>query len=159
MKIAGQIVEAIKSLEVPIPRLNSEGEEIFIVFKLKPIFSFKEFEDKYPRPAPPIKKTSAGEFPDESSPEYLKQVADWGELKMAWMFLQATKETDIEWDTVTDNPLTWTGFREELKAGGFSNTEIDTLQMKIIEISGMSPANLEAARKRFLALQQGKAKV
>lgn len=158
MKIAGQTIEPPKSIEVPILKLDKDGNEYFIVFKLKPVMNFDAFNAQFPPPTPPTKRTSKMEYLDYENPEYKEKALDYRTLRLSWMFLQATKDTDIEWDTVTEDPATWPGYEKELMDNGFTYDEIVELLNKILQLSGLNSTNLEEARKRFLALREESAK-
>ena len=158
MKIAGQTIQAPQSIEVPIPKLDANGDEYFIVFKIKPIMNFDAFNKQFPAPVPPTKKNSKVEYLDYEDQEYKEARLAYAELRICWMFLQATSDTNIEWDTVTEDPSTWGGYEKELLDNGFTVPEIEELLSKVLQLSGLSSTNLEEARKRFLALREEQAR-
>ena len=158
MKIAGQTIQPPKAIEVPIPKLDANGEEYFIVFKLKPIMNFDAFNKQFPAPVPPTKRNSKVEYLDYEDQEYKDARLAYAELRICWMFLESTRDTNIEWDTVTEDPSTWSNYEKELIDSGFTVPEVEELLTKVLQLSGLSSTNLEEARKRFLAIREAEAK-
>lgn len=156
MKIAGLAIEAPKEREVPIPRINDKGEEEFIVFKIKPILVFDEFDKQFPMPTPKKKKVKGITQVDSKDPKYVAEVNAWSKLRITWLILQSLSPTAIEWDTVTDDPTTWENYHKELKDSGFSAAEVEHIESEIIRLCGMSSSNLSEARNRFLASKRVK---
>lgn len=157
MKLKGQTLLAPKPVELPFSRRDEDGQEIFITLTIKPILSFKPFEDKFPLPKPPVKKNGTVPYSDDSDPEYKQQVLDYVNLKMSWLLLEALKPSDIEWETVTADPTTWVNWNKEFIDSGFSPAETQMIEDTIYDISGLTAGNLEETRKRFLAWKREKA--
>ena len=159
MKIAGQKLLAPKPIALPFSRRDKDGNEMFIVITVQPVLDLSEFETKFPVPQAPMKKKGTVSYMDDKDPTYMTQMLDYVGLKMNWMILEALKPSKITWDNLTDDPTTWATWREEFTGSGFSNAEVQAIENEIYDLSGLTTANMEEARKRFLvwkAAQAGK---
>jgi hypothetical protein len=157
MKLTGQTLLAPKPVELPFVRRDEDGNETYITITVKPVLSFEDFETKFPIPTPP-KSTKGGlEFLNAEDPTFKIQILDYSELKVNWLILESLKATEVEWDTITEDPTTWSNWKDEFLDSGFTRSEIQLIESEIYTICGMTATNMEETRKRFLAWKREKA--
>lgn len=151
MKLNGITFDGPKPVTCVIPLGDQE-----LVFKIKPVLDYSEFEEKVPRPEPPKQIDNKGKKRDAfDHPKYLEEVQKFSEQRMDWMYIKALEDTDgLEWDKVDiNNPETYKHFTTELKEIGLPNGYIDHFKYKIIEVCGLNPERIDEATERFLASQ------
>ena len=107
-----------KTLTPPRPKeIILRGGEV--IFKVKAVLNFDEFEKRVPKPEPPeiLKPGNIREI-DFEDPEYNKKLEEWAAKKTQWMFLESLSATEgLEWDTVDiSDSNTWANWAEELSA-------------------------------------------
>lgn len=135
---------------VVLPRPDGD-----LVFQIKAIDSFDEFERLCPYPKPPAKVLPNNErVEDTNDPSYLKKCESWGIKRIAYIVIKGLLDgtPDLEWETVnlSDN-MTWPNFRQELRDSGLSDIEINRLVNGALVANSLSERAVEEARKRFLA--------
>lgn len=148
MKIAGREVKGKNRKTVVLPR---EGQDP-IVFVAEAISDFGRLNDFLPVPEPPVVTKPGGvvekNFKDKG---YQQQMINYNTRRMAWVFLQSIKPSNIEWATVDENdPSTWTNYLKELQEAGFSAIEIGRIGDAVLEANCLDEDKLEAARQVFL---------
>lgn len=152
MKIKGKSITAPNVSILVIPRDN-DGD---IVFKAQAVLDMDVFETLCPEPKPPtiIHRERGKEF-DYRDKNYLKAQEQHGELRMAYMVLESLKATeDLEWETVkSDDPSTWLGYKDELKASGFNHIEIGRIVNLVFDANSLNEAKYKEARDRFTLSQ------
>jgi hypothetical protein len=152
MKVGGKSIEGPKKTLIVIPR--QEGD---IAFTFVGVNDEKKFETQFPAPQPPtvtnVKLGTTGpNFEDEG---YKKKFEDWLRAKTAWYFLESSRPSNIEWDTVRyDDCNTFVNWQDDLRAAGFSTSEINRLYDAFTETNMLTEQMLDEARKRFLASQE-----
>lgn len=135
---------------VVLPRPDGD-----LVFQIKAIETFDEFEKLCPLPKPPAKILPNKErVEDTNDPAYLKKCEQWGVKRMAYIIIKGLMDgtPDLEWETVklSDN-TTWSKYRDELRESGLSDIEINRLVNGALVANSLSERAVEEARKRFLA--------
>ena len=95
-----------------------------IVFKAVGVPSMEAFTKICPEPVAPGKLTKEGYVPDTDDVGYKAILAQYGKQRVAYMVINSLLPSQIEWDTVKiDDPSTWTGWENDLKAAGLSQME------------------------------------
>jgi hypothetical protein len=156
MKIKGKKIEGPNVEIIPIPR----GEKDDIILMARAILDMTPFEKMCPSPKPPMRKIQGGiDVPDLKDKNYQKQVEKYAEKRMAWMVITSLEATEgLEWEKVNaSDSSTWLLMRSELKESGFSFIEIERIIAGVVSANALSEAKIEAARDRFLLLQQAQA--
>ncbi len=149
MKLAGQNLGP-NEVDVILPR----GEDNQIVFKCRAVLDFKEFDSLCPAPKPPVMRTPGKDpEPDLKNKSFVKQMAEYGERRMNWIFLKAVEATDgLVWDTVDmEDPKTWGNYVKEMETVGLSQIEQSRILGGVLEANCLDDRKIEEARKRFLA--------
>jgi len=129
-----------------------------LVFRIRALESFEEFENLCPPPKPPAKILPGGKrVEDPTDSAYLDLCQEWGTKRFAYMVIKGLTDgtPDLEWETVklSDN-TTWPKFREELIQSGLCDTEVNRLVSATMVANCLSERAIEEARKRFLASVQ-----
>ena len=152
MKIQGKKIEGPNREIIAIPR--GMGDDI--VFIVDAVLDNTPFEKMCPVPSPPLRKIKGVDIPNLKDPAYLQHVEDYSTKRMAWMVLTSLEATEgLEWETVDlADPSTWVHFRDEMKAAGFSDMEINRVVAGVVSVNALSESKIEAARERFLLTQQ-----
>jgi len=152
MKIKGKKIENPNREIIPIPR--GMGDDI--IFIVDAILDMSPFNKMCPVPMPPFRKIDGVDVPNLKDPDYLKRLDKHSTKRMAWMVITSLEGTEgLEWETVdVSDPSTWDLFREEFKSAGFSEMEINRIVAGVISVNALSESKIEAARERFLLLQQ-----
>jgi len=152
MKIKGRKIENPNREIIPIPR----GMEDDIVFVADAILDMEPFDLMCPVPIPSLRKINGVDVPNLKDPSYLKRLDKHATKRMAWMVITSLEATEgLEWETVDiANPSTWQLFREEFRKAGFSDMEVNRIISGVISVNALSESKIEAARDRFLLLQQ-----
>lgn len=150
MKLNGEKVEGPNVEILVIPRGGNRPD---VVFQARAILDSKPFETLCPAPVPPVRIMKGGarekNFDD---PGYKTEMELYNEKRMAWMVIESLKATDgLEWETVKENDhTTWTGFKDELKAAGFSYIEVQRIENCVYAANCLNETKVEEARKSFL---------
>ncbi len=152
MKIKGAKIEGPNREIVVIPRGMADD----IVFVADAILDMTPFEQMCPLPLPPKRKIKGTDIPNLKDPAFLQHVDDHATKRMAWMVLTSLEGTEgLEWETVDiSDPSTWVNFRTEMQSSGFSDVEINRVVGCVMSVNALSEGKIEAARERFLLLQQ-----
>lgn len=152
LKIKGKTVSGANVEYIVIPRGNDDD----IVFKARAVLDFTPFDKLCPIPMPPKRKIRGEDIPMLTDPNYQTQCTAYGQKKLAWILLESLKATEgLEWDTVDmDDQSTWLRFRDELNASGFTGAEVDRILDGVVTVNALNAAKLDAARERFLLMQQ-----
>ena len=145
-----------KKLAPPKPEVvvfpQPEGEDD-LVFTCEKVLDHDEFDRLAPMPKPPmIRKPGGVEYPDENDKRYKEAVQEHGEMRVAWLLLQSTKNTEgLVWEHVRlDDPETWLSYKAELTQAGFNPYEINQLIAGVIRANNMDEERMKEARERFL---------
>jgi hypothetical protein len=147
MKLAGKPINKPAPEVVVIPR--REGD---LVFKCG-VVDLSRFESIVKEPEAPVITYKDGTTArDVTDTQYQAAVTAYAETRMSWIVVESLRATEgLEWDSVTSDPSTWKNYSADLKAAGFSDTEIVALINATIDANGLSNKRIEEATKRFLA--------
>lgn len=148
MKINGIEVSRPNRVTLVLPR--EDGEDIVIIAQA--VTDLDRLEELCPAPQPPVSIGKGGEkvqnFADSG---YKAQLFQNNLRRLAYLVLKSLEPSDIEWETVDmDDPGTWVGYVEELKAAGFSQVEINLIGKAAMQANALDEDKLEAARQVFL---------
>lgn len=151
MKIHGRKIQGPNVEYIVFPRPDGD-----VIFKAQAVLDTKRFDELVPKPKPGKKVVPGkGTIDDFDCVHYKSEVEQYSKKRWAFLVLESLKETDgLEWETVDhNNPNTWPNWEQELKDSGFTETEIQYLQVGISTANSLNQEKLEEARKRFLASQ------
>lgn len=149
MKINGKEITGPNTEFIVIPR---GGDVEDITFQAQAVLDMSPFDKLCPVPAPPERILKGGtrdkNFDD---PTFKAQMNEYADKRMAWMLITSLEATPgLEWTTVKPNDhLTWTGYKEELKASGFSPIEIGRIELCVYTANCLNEVHMEKARKSF----------
>jgi hypothetical protein len=148
MKIAGRTIEGPNRVTLVLPR---EGQEDIVIIA-QAIIEMEAFDKYCKLPIPPIVTKAGGvvesNFADKG---YVDQFNAYNVKKLAFIILRSLEPSEIEWETVDlENPSTWDGYVDEMKAAGFSDVEINRIGNVCMEANALDEAKLDAARASFL---------
>lgn len=149
MKLFGQKIEGPNVEYIVIPR--GDGKDI--VFKARAVLDTTAFENAVKAPRPSKKLLPGGVTKDDDKdPVYLDALKHFQDVRYSWIVIQSLKATDgLEWETVKeDDSSTWNNWETELKAAGFSSTEIQYVMLGVASANGLNQSKIEEARSRFL---------
>lgn len=149
MKMFGQKVEGPNVEYIVIPRGNGND----IVFKAQAVLDPAPFEAACKPPQPGKKMLPGGVIKeDHDDPIYKDAVKVYGDLRYSWIVIQSLKATEgLEWETVNyDDPSTWNNWEVELKAAGFTRTEIQYVMLGVANANALNQDKIDEARARFL---------
>lgn len=152
MKLKGKKIEGPNVEVVVIPR----GEKEPIVFKCGAVLDDAPFNKLCPEPQPPKMQRPGGSWSENvEDPEYRKSIEERWQLHSDWMILQSLTATEgLEWEMVDlGKPETWKGWRDELKAAGFSMMEINHVQMGVLRANCLDERVIKEARESFFRSQ------
>lgn len=153
MKLAGVKVEGPNEETIIIPRGNGED----IVFIARAVLDYSFFEKLCPAPKPKFKTLRGGKkVRDTEAPNYVEAVEEHGKRRLSWIVIESLKATpELEWETVVeDDPSTWAGFEDELRASGFSILEVHRVIGGVLAANCLDEDKLDKARESFLASQR-----
>lgn len=156
MKYKGRQIQAPNGEIVAFPRELPNGEREDLIFVVKAVLDFTEFEAICPEPEPPVQVMANGEKKvNFEFPDYVKEVNNWYQNKLNWMHLKAISgpdSSDLSWDTVSaSDPETWKNFREELRVDAFlTPNQIQYLINRAMSVNSVDEARMKEARERFL---------
>ena len=152
MKIKGKKIEGPNREIIAIPR----GDGGDIVFIAQAILDMEPFEKMCPTPLAPKRKIDGVDVPNLKDPSYEAAVDVFATKRLAWMILTSLAATpELEWEKVDlSDSSTWLNFREEMHESGFSDIEINRVVVGVVSVNALSESKIEAARERFLLLQQ-----
>lgn len=156
MKLRGVEIKGVNIVQIVIPR----GNDNQIVFEAKAVLSYDDFDKLCPAPVPPKRMLPGGIMQENvEDPKYKIAQATYSEQRLAWMVLESLTATkELEWELVKrDDPTTWPKWSEELQQAGFSTVEVNRVLRGVFEANALDEEKIEAARKRFLALEAEKA--
>lgn len=153
MKFHGTSMKGPSEEIVAFPRSSLDGKQQDLVFILKAVLDFSEFEAicPNPKPAPMLLPGNIQTF-DFKNPKYKAEVEAYGGKKMAWMFLKTIESSpNIEWETIDmKDPETWNNYLQELSPF-LTASQIVHLYNRAIMINTVDEEKMEEARNRFLA--------
>ena len=147
MKINGQEIKGLNTIDLVLPRTNSDN----IVFHFEALQDLSGILNYMTLPIPK-KRLGKGNVTTEdlNDPTYVEQVRVFNERQNHWFILESLKPTDIEWDTVVmEDPSTWGNYITELADAGISATEMKLIYAAIDEVNSLDEAKMEAARELF----------
>lgn len=151
LMIGGKLIDGPKKKILVIPRDPDD-----IVFHFVAITDDEAFDALVPPPIPPrtfitkLQKT----IDNVEDPTYKQRLIDRYAIRQDWFFLQSIAPSDIKWQKVKlEDPTTYSLWRQELKASGFSIHEVNTIWNTFMECNVLSDQMMEEARNRFLASQ------
>lgn len=152
MKIKGKKIEGPNQEIIAIPR--GIGDDIILI--VKAIQDMTPFEKMCSSPVPPMRKIEGVDVPNVKDKKFLKAIDRYVEKRMAWMVITSLEATEeLEWEKVdSSDPSTWMFFKDELKEAGFSDVEVNRVIGGVVSVNALSESKVEAARERFLLLQQ-----
>ncbi len=152
MKIKGKKIEGPNREIIAIPR--GMGDDL--IFIVSAVMDMSPFEKMCPAPAPPLRKIDGVDVPNLKDAAFLKLLDQHSTKRMAWMVITSLEGTEgLEWETVdAGDPSTWLLFRDEMTSAGLSEMEVNRIVAGVISVNALSESKIEAARERFLLLQQ-----
>ncbi len=152
MKIKGKKIEGPNREIVAIPR----GMDDDLIFMVNAVMDMSSFEKMCPVPEPPLRKINGVDVPNLKDTAFLKLLDKHAEKRMAWMVITSLEGTEgLEWDVIdVGDPSTWLLFQDEMKSAGLSQMEINRIVAGVISVNALSESKIDAARERFLLLQQ-----
>jgi hypothetical protein len=149
LKIAGRKIEGPNTETVVLPR----GDGPPIVLTAMAVLSYEAFDKICPAPRPPAVLRRGGERSfNVEDPNYVQAMLDHGQRRSAWLVITSLRlgTPDLEWETVRyDDPNTWTGYVDELRASGLTEHEIVRVVRAAMIANALDDAKLEAARQDF----------
>lgn len=149
MKIKGKEIKSAYEKEVILRRGKRDAD---IVFTVRAVLDFDDFEKMVPVPTPPTKLVrDQGKVKDFESPVYKAQVMLRNQQRTAWMFIHSLLATEgLEFDIVKlDDPSTWLRYPEEFRAAGLSAGEVNRVMQAILEVNGLAEDKVEEERRSF----------
>jgi len=151
MKIQGRIISGPKETIVAIPR--DDGD---IIFKLRAVLTFDEFDVLCPEPVAPTRVYKDGRKElDIENADYVKLSGERASKRWDWMILKSLSATEgLEWETVDmAKPDTYTNYLKELNGAGFTTYEIQKIIQGVIDANGLDETKYKEARERFMYSQ------
>lgn len=148
MKMNGTVLGPREEVIV-LPRPQGD-----IVFTVRAVLDFSDFEKLCPEPQPPwIQRPNQPQALNVEDRDYKKSLAKFGMQKLNWMILESLKPTpSLTWEKVdSGNPETWHLWRQEMSEAGFPPAELNHIGNVVFEINGLNPAKLDEAKRSFLA--------
>ena len=146
MKIGGVSVTKCEELLV-LPR----GDGNDIPFRAVAVTVNDEFEKLVPMPVPPMVITKNGKQPDLTDDTYKAALASRDVKRFAFLCLKSLEPSNIEWETVDlEKPNTWSGWSQELKDAGLSDTEVNRVIGTVMIANSLDEDKIDEARKTFL---------
>lgn len=125
-----------------------------LVFVVKAVLDYSEFEGLCPPPKPPIiqraGETTAQPYTDE--PDYIKAREDWWQKRTYWMFLKSIEDPSLTWERVNMlDPETWVNLDDELKQDAhLTHSQIAILTNAIHAMNAVDANKMKEAKERFL---------
>ena len=151
MKLSGRKIEGANVETVVLPR----GDGPPIVLTAMAVLDYEPFDKLCPPPKPPVVMRRGGERSfNVEDPRYVQAMKEYGEKRSAWLILTSLRlgTPDLEWETVDfGDSNTWPGYVDEMRAAGFTETEIIRVVRAAMIANALDDAKLEQARKDFLA--------
>lgn len=151
MKIGGVPINGPKRGLLVLPRDPDP-----LIFNFISVSDDSDFDKIYP-PIKPRKEKNIRlnriiELIDE--PQYIEKVKEREIAQRAYIFLKSISPSNIEWETVDLNkPETFNNWQSDFRSAGLSNSEINAIFNKYVEVNVLTDDQLQEARDRFLALQ------
>lgn len=149
MKMHGKKITGPNIEYIVIPRTTGN-----IVFKATAVLDNKLFKELVPEPKVKMKTLPGGmQVPNPDDEGYLAQIKDYNRKSFCFMVIQSLKDTEgLEWETVQEtNPDSWKNYEEELKEAGFSQSEVNIIELGVMTANSLNEAKLKEARDSFLA--------
>lgn len=170
-------IERVIEEEVEVDVLDADGEptgekttevqkvkKVFGIYA-QPVWSYKEFEDRYGIPEPPLGGWSpkTGEKKKNyRDPQYLQDLDRFSQAREGWTILKSIgPPSKLELDGVSlDDPTTWPDilkalrFDPETGEGLFSYFEYNEVVKLVDEACGIDNEKLKENRESFLSEQQ-----
>lgn len=154
MKYKGKVITPPSPEIVAFARTEATGEPSDLVFVLKPVLDFTEFEGLCPEPLAPSMLKPGQIAPEKNfeDPTYKEQVQIWLKNRINWICLETIAVGDIVWETVvTTDPSTWENFKSELKTDAqLTPQQIQHLVNRILTVNSIDEKKMNEARERFL---------
>ncbi len=152
MKINGKQLDSPGGDILVFPRIDED-----IVIKIGCVLDYEPFNVMIPLPKPP-KVQLRGQTawtPNVEDPKYNEELDKYSALKTHWMVLKSLEiNEDLEWETVDmADPETWKNYIKELETGGFCDNHVAKIINTVAAVNGLNEDMMEAAKKRFLAMQ------
>ncbi len=152
MKINGKQLDSPGGDIIVFPRIDED-----IILKVGCVLDYEPFNTMIPLPkAPQILLRGQTQYsPNVEDPEYNKALDKYSALKTHWMVLKSLEANeDLEWETVDmTDPETWGNYIQELETGGFCDNHVAKIINTVAAVNGLNEDMMEAAKKRFLAMQ------
>lgn len=152
MKLKGTTVKNDNIEYVVIPRKDKN-----LVFTLRPVLDYDEFDNYLKEPTPPTITMAGGATSlDYEDRDYKRSYLDYLNRKSQWTFIQslmATEELELEKVKLND-PSTWLLLDDELREAGFTINERNQLWIAYEKANSINKDRLEEARNSFLATIQ-----
>ncbi len=148
LSIGGQLVDKPSEEVLVLPRSN--GSDIIITARA--VLSMEDFERYVPQPqAPRAWVKGKGNVLMTDDPNFKAEMETYGSKRFAFMAVKSLEPSEIEWESVSiDDPSTWTGWTDELKAAGLSDVEIQRIIVCIMQANSLDEGKLKEAREVFL---------
>jgi hypothetical protein len=148
MKIGGVELNGPNEDVLVLPRLNGQD----IVFKARAIVDMEEFDTLCKSPEPPGIRTAKDGFQkDYTDGNYLSQMGNYRERRVAYMVIKTLEPSEIEWETVNiEESSTWPNWKKDLQKGGLSDAEIGQVVNCVAAANSLDEAKLKEARESFL---------
>lgn len=147
MKINGEEIKGPAEEVLVLPRPTGRD----IVLRAQAVRSYDDFHHRVTEPKPKKRLEAGGWKESFDDPQYKKDVADYGELKFAWVVLVSLEPSNIEWDTVDmDKPSTWPNWSDDMRKAGLIETEINRVINCVTSANSLNEQKIEAARQNFL---------
>lgn len=145
MKIGNVEVTTCKEVLV-LPRVDAD-----IIFTASAVTTMDTFEKLVPEPKAPGIRTKEGFRPDTKDETYQQLVQLRGDQRFAYIVIKSLEPSNIEWDKVNiEDPGTWSSWRDELKAAGISDVEINRIIACVLQANALDEDKLKEAREVFL---------
>lgn len=147
MKIGGREVKGRCMEVLVLPRLDGD-----IVIKAEAVLDLAAFEALCPAPTAPSVMRAGGVFePNLQDEGYRAREARFGQLRYDYICLKSLEPSQIEWEKVDlDKPETWGSWKQELRDAGFSNVEIQRIEVCVLQANSLDEEKLKSAREAFL---------
>lgn len=148
LRIGGQVIDKPSEEVLVLPRSN--GNDIIITARA--VLSMEVFEQYVPQPqAKRAWSKDKGNHLMTEEPQFVKDMAVYGEQRFAFIALKSLEPSEIEWQTVAlEDPSTWTNWSEELKDAGMSDIEVQRVIVCVMQANSLDENKLKQARLAFL---------
>lgn len=150
MKIGGVEVKGPCEEVLVLPRLSGD-----IVIKARAVLDMDMFNKLVPEPKAPGIRTKEGFRPNLKDENFVQMLERYAEQKLAFIVIKSLEPSEIEWEKVKlEDPGTWRGWMDELKAAGISDVECNRIVGCVMMANALDEAKLKSARENFLRGQE-----